>query len=1010
MHKPRLLFLSLPALLVGLAAVPLAAADYYVTATGKATGNGSASSPWDLATALAQPSSVKPGDTIWLRGGTYVGQFTSTLTGAPNKPIVVRQYPRERATIDGNYGGNAATLDIRGSYTWFWGFEVTNSNAARTSPTSDNPAGRGEGVNLFSRGSKLINVVVHDTSQGVLTVGNAPDAEVNGCLVYYNGFDGPDRGHGHAIYVQNETGTKRLVDNILFAQFGYGVHGYTEGGKLDNIYLEGNTSFNNGVLSKVSGRTTNFLIGANGAAATDPTSSGKVAKKTSLVSNASYFSGSGGTAMNLGYSKGIASPTLLDNYLAGGGVALALVNAFRPITMTGNTLYGSLSGFPASEFPSNAFFSSRPTGVKVFIRPNQYEPGRANVTIYNWDRVGSVSLDLRNILPTGTPYELRNAQNFFGPPVLAGTFNGSPLSVPMNGLSPAKPVGLSSAPEPTGPDFQVFVLIPTAVVSNAKPPVASFSAAPASPLAAQTVTFADLTAGTFSSRSWNFGDPGSGAQNTSSLAAPLHSYSAPGTYTVRLSVESDGGVSTRTRDLTVTGSPGTLTATLPVAGHVLGATGSVFVTDVTIGNPTASPVSADLVFSPSGGASPLHAALSLGAGEIRLLKDVVASEFGVDDAFGSLRVDTEGTPPASLRLASRTYVEEAGGTLGLGAVGLTPGDSTTGDLYLSNLAVSDTFRTNVGALNTTDETQVFSLHLFDGNGNIVGRSGLVLEPGSQQQWGLAQLFPGVTGTGLTARISPTVGGLAPLAYAAVTDNASSDPTYYPALGAAPVLYVPGIAGVTGVGGAFFRSEISIANSGHGPATVTLTFLEHDRDNTVAPTSRLVLAPGETLHADDALQTLFGISETYGALKVESDVAPGVSVFERILTDATTTSGTVGQQMETISAENLFPRGAVLGLRQDSEFRSNIGILNPNAGGLAVSLTLLGSLGAVLGTTSVFLPPRAYVQRNLATLFPAVDLHEEILSIAFDAGTLPVIAFASVIDNVSQDPTFYPGRP
>ncbi len=131
-----------------------------------------------------------------------------------------------------------------------------------------------------------------------------------------------------------------------------------------------------------------------------------------------YFSKAGGRAVNLGYSKGIASPLILDNYLVG-GPALALINAFRPITMSGNTVYGTISGFLATEFPSNAYFSSRPTGVKVLVRPNQYEPGRANITVYNWDKAGTVGVSLKGVLNPGTEYEIRNAQNFFGPAVLS---------------------------------------------------------------------------------------------------------------------------------------------------------------------------------------------------------------------------------------------------------------------------------------------------------------------------------------------------------------------------------------------------------------------------------------------------------------------------------------------------------------------------------------------------------------------------------------------------------------
>src|SRR4051794_24178406 len=80
---------------VGLAASLAAhATEFYVSPTGTASGNGSASSPWDLQTALNQPASVKPGDTIWVRGGVHrlnnrPTKFTSRLTGAAGAPITV---------------------------------------------------------------------------------------------------------------------------------------------------------------------------------------------------------------------------------------------------------------------------------------------------------------------------------------------------------------------------------------------------------------------------------------------------------------------------------------------------------------------------------------------------------------------------------------------------------------------------------------------------------------------------------------------------------------------------------------------------------------------------------------------------------------------------------------------------------------------------------------------------------------------------------------------------------
>ena len=81
------------------------AADFYASPTGTsstAAGTGTFANPWNLGTALAHPAAVHPGDTIWLRGGTYRGTFASYLTGTSGAPIKVRQYPSERATLDGN--------------------------------------------------------------------------------------------------------------------------------------------------------------------------------------------------------------------------------------------------------------------------------------------------------------------------------------------------------------------------------------------------------------------------------------------------------------------------------------------------------------------------------------------------------------------------------------------------------------------------------------------------------------------------------------------------------------------------------------------------------------------------------------------------------------------------------------------------------------------------------------------------------------------------------------------
>jgi hypothetical protein len=78
----------------------LYAADWWAAPAGSATAAGTQAAPWDLHTAL-KDARVKPGDTVFLRGGTYRGKFTSTLTGTPAAPITVRSAPGEWVEIDG---------------------------------------------------------------------------------------------------------------------------------------------------------------------------------------------------------------------------------------------------------------------------------------------------------------------------------------------------------------------------------------------------------------------------------------------------------------------------------------------------------------------------------------------------------------------------------------------------------------------------------------------------------------------------------------------------------------------------------------------------------------------------------------------------------------------------------------------------------------------------------------------------------------------------------------------
>jgi hypothetical protein len=171
--------------------------------------------------------------------------------------------------------------------------------------------------------------------------------------------------------------------------------------------------------------------------------------------------------------------TVTGNTLYSPGLLGGMINqtgATSGYQWSGNTYYGNVSVAEwlwsgreytfaqwqqATGFGTNETAAVAPTSTQVFVRPNRYEPGRANIVIYNWAGAASVPVDLSGVLTPGDRYEVRNVQDFFGPPVASGTYAGGDISLPMIAVPPPTPIkGWGTVTVPiTGPFFDVFVVL-----------------------------------------------------------------------------------------------------------------------------------------------------------------------------------------------------------------------------------------------------------------------------------------------------------------------------------------------------------------------------------------------------------------------------------------------------------------------------------------------------------------------------------------------------------------------
>jgi hypothetical protein len=442
--------------------------------------------------------------------------------------------PASHSTTSTAIVGIEDALTINGSYTIYRDFEVMHSDPNRV--YSGDVIGdhvlpyRGEGLAVYGHHTKFINLILHDNREGIGFWHTATDSEIYGCIIFNNGIVDGVRGHGHGIYMQNQTGTKRIVDNLSFNNFATGMKGYGQDNYANGLYFEGNASFNNGSPSAVpsnqagynSGhRFVNLFVGTT----TFPTN------QVTVVNN--YLYHSAGTMselgnLGLGYeTSGNTNLVVQGNYVMGGHMAMT-VDGWLDAQVTGNTLYTTAlpAGSGATEvmasvhtsapqnhnWNNNTYFDmatqqngvsytfafnsatnrfgnlrlaytdsgsstnkgwkqwtgydgsssysmSKPTGQKVVVRANQYEPGRAHIIVYNWSLTKKVDVDLSSVLQPGQAYEIRNVQNYFAPPLLTGTYIGGSIQLPMNGLTVAAPIGLGYTPQSTAPEFAVFVVI-----------------------------------------------------------------------------------------------------------------------------------------------------------------------------------------------------------------------------------------------------------------------------------------------------------------------------------------------------------------------------------------------------------------------------------------------------------------------------------------------------------------------------------------------------------------------
>jgi hypothetical protein len=290
-------------------------ASYYVSPDGSDAGPGTRNAPWrTIAYAL---ESVRPGDTILLRGGTYAQNLIVSTSGTARRPITVTSVPGEEAILRPAETDPSYPVELMdAAYFRLAGLVV--EGAVGTSIANVYVEGSSHDVEISGctiRKSQEQGIFTDRTTRRVHMIGNS---------IYDNGTTN-DPKQNHGIYV--EGADQVIANNVIFSQpHGYGIQVYPSS---TGVLVANNTVVGNSLGG--------IVVGGNGATTAD---------RTLVVNNIVAFNGQYGIR---GYYGGGPKGS--------GNVAL------------GNLAFGNPEGNFVNDVDGVIAFSANVTADPLFVDP-----------------------------------------------------------------------------------------------------------------------------------------------------------------------------------------------------------------------------------------------------------------------------------------------------------------------------------------------------------------------------------------------------------------------------------------------------------------------------------------------------------------------------------------------------------------------------------------------------------------------------------------------------------------
>jgi hypothetical protein len=218
-------------------------------------------------------------------------------------------------------------------------------------------------------------------------------------------------------------------------------------------------------------------------------------------------------------------------------------------------------------------------------------------------------------------------------------------------------------------------------------------------------------------------------------------------------------------------------------------------------------------------------------------------------------------------------------------------------------------------------------------------------------------------------------------------------------------WVPVAAHNPGLKQSQWRSDLGLLNTGSVTAHVQAKFF--GSGGVVSNTT--YISPGVQSVLTDVVAQLGGSGQ--GALEILSDQPLKVTsrTYNQVSSDASCLpNGTQGQDYPAVVASNGLSAGQIAylpGLTENASYRSNIGLVNVGSGAATVLVELYNGAGTKLTDYTVSLAAGQWAQETQPFLNKAgqTAMDRGYAKITVQSGS-GVFGFASVVDNLTNDPT------